>query len=86
MTACATGVHFVSQAALDDGLPDRLRVRRRLVAGKDVRSTGKADLPHDDATPDIAVDPRTFAVRIDGELVAAAPAAVLPMAQRYFLF
>ena len=86
VTASATSVHFVSQAALDDGLPDRLRVRRRMVAGKDVRRTGKADLPHNDATPDIAVDPRTFAVRIDGELVESAPAEVLPMAQRYFLF
>jgi urease subunit alpha len=86
VTASATSVHFVAPAALDDGLADRLRVRRRLVAGKDVRRVGKADLPHNDATPDIAVDPRTFAVRIDGELVESAPAAVLPMAQRYFLF
>ena len=86
VTASATSLHFVAQAALDDGLPDRLRVRRRLVAGKDVRRVGKADLPHNDATPDIAVDPATFAVRIDGELVESAPAAVLPMAQRYFLF
>ena len=86
VTAAATSVHFVAQAALDDGLPDRLRVRRRLVAGKDVRRLTKADLPHNDATPDIAVDPATFAVRIDGELVESAPVAVLPMAQRYFLF
>ncbi len=53
---------------------------------RDVRAVRKADLPLNDATPDIAVDPRTFAVRIDGELVESAPAAVLPMAQRYFLF
>ena len=86
VTAAATSLHFVAQAALDDGLPDRLHVRRRMVAGKDVRRLRKADLPHNDATPDIAVDPATFAVRIDGELVEPAPAEVLPMAQRYFLF
>jgi urease subunit alpha len=86
VTASATSVHFVAQAALDDGLPDRLRVRRRMLAAKDVRSVGKADLPHNDATPDITVDPATFAVRIDGQLVEPSPVAVLPMAQRYFLF
>ncbi len=85
-TAAATSLHFVAQAALDDGLPDRLRVRRRMVAGKDVRRLQKADLPHNDATPEIDVDPATFAVRIDGELVEPAPVEVLPMAQRYFLF
>jgi urease subunit alpha len=86
VTAAATSLHFVAQAALDDGLPDRLRVRRRMVAGKDVRRLRKSDLPHNDATPEIAVDPATFAVRIDGELVEPAPVEVLPMAQRYFLF
>jgi urease subunit alpha len=86
VTAAATSVHFVAQAALDDGLPDRLRVRRRILAGKDVRRVGKADLPLNGATPHIAVDPATFAVRIDGEPVESAPAEVLPMAQRYFLF
>ena len=53
---------------------------------KDVRGVGKAQLPLNDATPDIVVDPRTFAVRIDGELIESAPAASLPMTQRYFLF
>ncbi|MCW2598815.1 MAG: urease, Metallo peptidase family [Frankiales bacterium] len=84
--ASATSVHFVAEAAIEDRLADRLAVRRRLVAVRDVRRVGKADLPLNDATPDIAVDPRTFAVRIDGELVESAPAEVLPMAQRYFLF
>ena len=49
-------------------------------------AVGKADMPLNDATPDIAIDPDTFAVRIDGELVTERPAEVLPMAQRYFLF
>ena len=84
--ASATSVHFVAPAAIEDRLADRLAVRRALVPVKDPRRVGKADLPMNDATPDIAVDPRTFAVRIDGELVESAPAAVLPMAQLYFLF
>ena len=52
----------------------------------DVSARGKADMVNNDALPDIAVDPDTFTVRIDGDVVEAAPAAELPMAQRYFLF
>ena len=84
--ASATSVHFVAEAAVDDRLADRLAVRRRLVPVRNTRQRGKTDLPLNDATPDIVVDPRTFAVRIDGDLVEPAPAEVLPMAQRYFLF
>ncbi len=79
-------VAWVAQAALDDGLAERLAVRRRLVAVADTRRRGKADMPENSATPDITVTPDTFAVTIDGELVTAAPAVELPMAQRYFLF
>jgi urease subunit alpha len=53
---------------------------------RDTRRVGKADMPRNDAMPDIRIDPDTFAVRIDGELVVEEPAEVLPMAQRYFLF
>ncbi|MBW3573961.1 MAG: urease subunit alpha [Actinobacteria bacterium] len=84
--AAATSVAFVAPAALDDGLADRLEVRRRLVATADVRGRGKADLPNNDALPDIGVDPETFTVTIDGVEVDPEPASVLPMAQRYFLF
>jgi urease subunit alpha len=84
--AAATSVHFVAQAAIDAGLADRLDVRRRLTPVADVRSRGKADMPHNDALPDIKVDPQTFAVRIDGELIESQPVSELPMAQRYFLF
>jgi len=84
--APATSVAFVAPAAIDDGLADRLAVHRRLVATADVRARTKADLPENDALPDIAVDPDTFTVRIDGEAIEPAPAASLPMAQRYFLF
>jgi urease subunit alpha len=86
VTPAATSVHFVAPAALDDGLADRLAVRRRLVPVADTRRLTKADLPENTALPRIEVDPDTFAVRIDGDLVEPQPAAELPMAQRYFLF
>ncbi|MBI3216809.1 MAG: urease subunit alpha [Mycobacterium sp.] len=84
--AAATSVHFVAPQAIEDGLADRLDVRRRLAAVGNVRGIGKADMPLNDATPAIEVDPDTFTVRIDGEVWQEQPAAVLPMAQRYFLF
>ena len=68
------------------GLADRLAVRRRLVPVRDTRRLTKADMPGNDALPRIEVEPDTFTVRIDGEVVEAAPAVELPMAQRYFLF
>ena len=77
---------WVAQAALDDGLGDRLGVSRELVPVADTRSLGKADMALNDATPDIAIEPDTFAVRIDGELITESPAESLPMAQRYFLY
>lgn len=84
--AAATSLTFVAQAALDDGLEERLQLQRRLVPSADTRRRGKLDLPENDAMPSITVDPDTFAVRIDGELVEEQPVSVLPMAQRYFLF
>jgi len=85
-SASATSVHFVAPVAIESGLADRLNVRRRLAAVADVRRRGKADLPLNDATPEIRVNPDTFAVHVDGDLIEEAPAAELPMAQRYFLF
>jgi urease subunit alpha len=84
--AASTSLTFVAAAALDDGLAERLALSRRLVASADTRSRGKTDLPENAAMPSIAVDPDTFAVRVDGELIEEQPAAELPMAQRYFLF
>ncbi|MGI8799798.1 MAG: urease subunit alpha [Pseudonocardia sp.] len=86
LTAAATSVHFVAQSALDGGLASRLAVRRRLAPVRDSRGVRKADLPLNDALPSIEVEPDTFTVRIDGEVVEPAPATELPMAQRYFLF
>ncbi|SCX27417.1 urease subunit alpha [Mycolicibacterium fluoranthenivorans] len=86
VAAAATSVHFVAPQAIEDGLADRLDIRRKLVAVKNVRKIGKADMPLNDALPRIEVDPDTFTVRIDGDVWAEQPAAELPMAQRYFLF
>ena len=80
------GRHFVSAAALEDGFGDRWDSDRPLVAAKDVSRLSKADLPLNDALPQIDVDPETFAVRIDGVQIEPEPAASLPMTQRYFLF
>ncbi len=84
--AAATSVAFVAPAALEAGLAERVDVRRRLVPTADVRRRGKADLPGNNALPDIRVDPETFSVRIDGDEVEPEPVTELPLAQRYFLF
>ncbi|GAB2656016.1 urease subunit alpha [Nocardia goodfellowii] len=86
VAAAATSLHFVSEHAIDDGLADRLNLRRKLAPVKNVRAVTKADMPHNDAMPHIEVDPDTFTVRIDGEVWTEQPATELPMAQRYFLF
>jgi urease subunit alpha len=77
---------WVAGAALDDGLPDRLHVRRTLVPVSNTRRIAKSDMVLNDAMPDIEIEPDTFAVRIDGELITESPAESLPMTQRYFLY
>ena len=84
--AARTSVSFVAPAALEDGLAERLGLARALVPVADVRARGKADLPENTALPRIEVEPDTFTVRIDGDVVEPEPARELPMAQRYFLF
>jgi urease subunit alpha len=84
--AASTSVSFVSELALQNGLDERLGLARALVPVADVSGRGKADMINNDALPDIQVEPDTFTVRIDGEVIEEAPAAELPMAQRYFLF
>jgi len=84
--ARATSLAFVAPVALEDGLADRLDVGRRLAPVADVRALTKADMPNNDARPDIVVRPDSFTVLIDGDEVEPAPAATLPLAQRYFLF
>ena len=85
LVAAATSRNFVSTAALEAGL-DHLGIRTPCVPVADTRRVGKADMIGNDARPDVRVDPDSFAVRIDGDLVEPAPVDRLPMAQRYFLF
>ena len=83
----ASAATFVSQAAIDDGLAARLGVDKALVAVSNTRDgIGKASMLLNDATPEIEVDPETYDVRADGELLTCEPAKELAMAQRYFLF
>ena len=81
-----SALHFVSAAAVADGIGEQLGLSRPLAAVANTRSIGKKDMRLNDAMPDIAVDPETYEVRADGELLICEPAEVLPMAQRYFLF
>jgi urease subunit alpha len=82
----ATSITFVSQAALTAGLPQRIGLTKMIAAVRNCRRIGKKDMIHNSATPKIDVDPETYEVRVDGELITCEPAQVLPLAQRYFLF
>jgi urease subunit alpha len=82
----AANVTFVSRAALEAGVGERLGLRRALVAVHGTRTVKKHDMVHNSATPKIEVDPQTYKVRADGQFLWCEPASVLPMAQRYFLF
>jgi len=82
----STGITFLSQAGLDREIPKKLSLQKRVVAVKNCRSVKKRDLKLNDALPHIEVDPETYVVTADGVKLTCEPAAVLPMAQRYFLF
>ncbi|WP_182086889.1 urease subunit alpha [Aureimonas sp. ME7] len=83
----ASGVTFVSRAAMEDGLRERLGCEKAFLAVENTRSgISKASMILNDLTPEIEVNPETYEVRADGELLTCEPATVLPMAQRYFLF
>ncbi|MBV8650273.1 MAG: urease subunit alpha, partial [Alphaproteobacteria bacterium] len=82
----ATSVTFVSQAAAASDLGRELGLQRKLLPVENTRSISKASMVHNAALPEITVDPETYEVRADGQLLTCEPAAVLPMAQRYFLF
>ena len=82
-----SSVTFVSKASLDKGIAERLGVAKELVAVKNTRGgISKASMILNSATPAMEVDPETYEVRADGELLTCEPATLLPMAQRYFLF
>jgi urease subunit alpha len=82
----ASSVVFVSKAAAKSKLRERLGVEKEFVAVEHTRDITKKSMVHNGATPAITVDPETYEVTADGELLTCAPAEVLPMAQRYFLF
>ncbi len=82
----STSVTFTSQAALEAGIPARLGLRKRVVPVQRCRTIAKRDMVLNSATPRLEVDPETYEVRADGELLTCEPATELPLAQRYFLF
>jgi len=82
----STSLTFVSKAALEAGVPAQLGLKKKISAAHHCRGLSKRDMIRNDALPRIEVDPETYEVRADGELMTCEPARVLPMAQRYFLF
>jgi urease subunit alpha len=77
---------FVSQAALRKRVPERYGLQKTVVAVKNIRKLAKRDMVHNALLPAITVDPETYQVHADGELLDCEPARELPMALRYFLF
>lgn len=82
----ALSLAFVSSACKDRGIADGYRLSKTIEAAHGCRKLGKKDMQWNDATPRITVDPETYEVRADGELLVCEPAHSLPLAQRYFLF
>ncbi len=84
--ASQISVTFVSQASLDNNIGEQYGIRRQLIACKNTRNITKNDMKLNDWQPDITVDPQTYEVRANGELLTCEPMEVLPLAQRYSLF
>ena len=82
----ATSLTFLSKAAVDTGIADKLQLRSTIATVKGCRNISKKDMILNDYLPVIEVDSQTYEVRADGELLTCEPASILPMAQRYFLF
>ncbi|MFJ7662323.1 urease subunit alpha [Lysinibacillus sp. NPDC097162] len=80
------GMTFLPNIAVEEGLPEKLGLKRMIGTVKNCRNISKADMKLNSATPKIDVNPETYEVKIDGELATCEPVDVLPMAQRYFLF
>jgi urease subunit alpha len=81
-----TAITFVSQAAMQSGIPEKLGLKKMVQPVRGVRTLQKKDMIHNGEMPHIEVDPQTYEVKVDGELITCEPAEVVPMAQRYFLF
>ncbi|MBA4115947.1 MAG: urease subunit alpha [Rubrobacter sp.] len=82
----ATSLTFVSRAAAENGVRERLGLKKQLVPVQNTRALKKTDMLHNDLLPDIHVDSETYEVRVNGEVLTSEPASELPLAQRYFLF
>jgi len=82
----ATSLTFVSKAAMEADVAEKYGLQKSFSVTSGTRHLGKADMIHNDYLPQIEVDPQTYEVRADGDLLVCEPAEVLPMAQRYFLF
>jgi urease len=81
-----SSVAFVSQASISNGAVASYGLRKRVAAVKNTRAVGKRDMKHNDACPNIEVDPETYIVKADGKVCEAAPSMELPLAQSYFAF
>ncbi|OSX55477.1 urease subunit alpha [Anoxybacillus ayderensis] len=81
-----TSITFVSKAALELEIPQKLNLQKIIRPVENIRNLSKHDLVHNDAMPKIEVDPQTYEVKVDGKLITCEPAEIVPMAQRYFLF
>lgn len=81
-----TSITFVSKAAVEAKVAEKLNLSHQISAVSDTRNLSKKDMVLNDYLPDITVDPETYEVKVDGEVISCEPASILPMAQRYFLF
>jgi urease subunit alpha len=81
-----TAITFLSQSAISADLPQKLGLKKITKPVRHCRQIGKKDMLHNNATPNIEVDPETYEVRVDGKPITCEPANILPLAQRYFLF
>jgi urease subunit alpha len=81
-----TCITFLSQAGINNGVAEKLGLKKIISACKNTRNISKADMKHNTYTPVMEVDPEIYEVRADGVHLTCEPAEVLPMAQRYFLF
>jgi len=82
----SVSISFVSQAAYQAGVHEKLGLQKRVIPVRHCRTLGKKDMIHNTALPKVDVDPETYEVYADGKLITCEPASVLPLAQRYFLF
>lgn len=81
-----TSFNFVSKASIDEGIINSYGLKKKCLPVKNCRKIGKKDMIHNNATPNIEIDPETYEVKVEGKLATCEPLSVLPMAQRYFLF